>query len=212
MDLPTLFTTSFVVGFSGAMFPGPLLAVNIAETPRHGWKTGPIICIGHGIAEIAVVIIFALGLVTLSDDTGIIRTLAVVGGAALIAMGGMMLYDLFRQRVSYESSNDVIRPSQHLIGKGFTATISNPYWLFWWGTIGLSYVAQSTEAGFIGPVVFYIGHILSDIVWYTAVAMLIWSGRKLLLGRSLKILLTACAVFLLGLGSSFIYKGITGAM
>ena len=66
MALLTLFLNSFVVGFSGAMMPGPLLAVDIANTPRHGWHTGPVLSIGHAIAEIAVVVLLSVGVAALA--------------------------------------------------------------------------------------------------------------------------------------------------
>ena len=65
MELVLLFSNSFLVGFSGAMMPGPLLTVGIAETPRSGWRTGPIISIGHAIAEVVVVVLLSAGVVAI---------------------------------------------------------------------------------------------------------------------------------------------------
>jgi hypothetical protein len=61
-------------------------------------------------------------------------------------------------------------------------------------------------------VVFYFGHILSDFVWYTAVSILIWKGKNIIMGTGLKTLLLLCAAFLLYLGTTFIYEGLTGSM
>ena len=51
MELAALFFDSFIIGFSGALMPGPVLAVGIAETPKHGWQTGPVLIIGHAVAD-----------------------------------------------------------------------------------------------------------------------------------------------------------------
>jgi len=205
MELIALFFLSFGVGFSGAMMPGPVLAVSIAETPRSGWKTGPIISIGHAIAEIAVVVILSLGLVTISDDSIIPSIIGIVGGIALILMGIMMGIDIIRGGISYDSGEKA--SSHKLITKGITTSLSNPYWFVWWVTTGLAFLTKSLKFGVIGPVVFYFGHIMSDFVWYTIVTVILWKGKKLIVGKGLKILILVCSAFLLYLGGWFIYDG-----
>jgi threonine/homoserine/homoserine lactone efflux protein len=210
MELAALFFYSFGVGFSGAMMPGPLLAVDIAETPRHGWKTGPVLCIGHAIAEVAVVMVLSLGVAAVASEPLVARTIGVVGGLALVLMGGSMAYDTLKQRISYEDRTEGKQAEMKLAGKGITASLSNPYWFVWWVTVGLALLLKGQEFGIFGAVVVYFGHILSDFVWYTVVSVLLWNGRKLLMGTGLKVLLLTCAAFLLYLGGSFIYDGWTG--
>ncbi len=213
MELFALFFNSFVVGFSGAMMPGPLLAVGIAETPRHGWQTGPIISIGHAIAEIAIVVLLSLGLATLVQGNAVItHVISVVGGVALILMGIVTAYDILKNRVKYEAGQQPGKSHHRLAGEGITATLSNPYWFVWWATTGLAFLVKSLRFGAVGPVIFYFGHILSDFVWYTVVAIIIWSGRKVIMGIGLRILILTCALFLLYLGGKFIHDGITGAL
>lgn len=212
MELALIFFNSFIIGFSGAMMPGPLLAVGIAETPRHGWQTGPVISIGHAIAEIIVVVLLALGVAALADSPVAARLIGVVGGLALILMGGGMIYDALEKRISYDPQEDTGGARRKLAGKGITATISNPYWFIWWATVGLALLVKSQHLGISGPVVFYFGHILSDFVWYTIVSILIWKGRRLIMGSGLRVLILCCAVFLLYLGGSFVYDGLTGVL
>ena len=212
MELVALFLNSFLIGFSGAIMPGPLQAVDIAETPRHGWKSGPVLCIGHAIAEIGVVVVLALGVAAVASSPVVARTIGVIGGVALLLMGGSMAYDTLKKRISYEAAAQKKQSGYKLAGKGITASLSNPYWFIWWVTIGLALLVKAQEFGIIGPIVFYFGHILSDFVWYTIVSVLLWKGRKLIMGTGLKVLILGCAVFLLYLGGSFIYDGLTGAM
>lgn len=211
MELLALFVNSFIVGFSGALMPGPLLAVGIAETPRHGWKTGPIISIGHAVAEVGVVVLLALGLAAITDRSPLVTDIiSVVGGIALILMGITMARDMWRGKVDYNSERDAVRTgNRRLAGKGITASLSNPYWFVWWATTGLAFVVRSLEHGWIGPVVFYFGHIMSDFVWYSLVSVLLWQGRRILVGKGLKGLILACAVFLVWLGGTFIADGLS---
>lgn len=193
------------------MMPGPLLAVGISETPRHGWRTGPIISVGHAIAEIGVVLVLMAGVVAFADDSRVTKVISVLGGIALIGMGAMMIWDILKNKVKYNASADDEKKSQKLLaGKGITATLSNPFWFVWWGTVGLALLVDSQQVGVKGPVVFYFGHILSDFVWYTAVTVILWQGRRLIMGTGLKVLILACAVFLLYLGTKFFINGIIG--
>jgi len=212
MELAVLFFYSFGIGFSGALMPGPLLAVGLAETPRNGWRTGPIISAGHAVAEIAVVVVLAFGAAVIARNAWITHTIGVVGGLALLLMGGSMAWETIRKKVNYDFGEQKPNPSHKLAGKGITATLSNPYWFLWWATVGLALLVKSQEFGWVGPVVFYFGHIMSDFVWYTTVSIILWRGSKLIMGRGLQILLLGCAGFLLYLGVSFIYDGLTGGL
>ncbi len=192
--------------------PGPLLAVDIAETPRHGWQAGPILSVGHAIAEIGVVIVLSLGVAALATSTLAAGIIGVVGGIALVLMGGSMGWEILRNRVSYEIVRSEKSSHHRLTGKGITATLSNPYWFVWWATTGLVLLLQSQKFGWIGPVVFYFGHIMSDFVWYTVVSILLWQGKRILVGRPLRILMAACALFLIYLGTTFVFDGISGKL
>ncbi len=212
MELLTLFITSFIVGFSGAMMPGPLLAVGVAEAPRKGAITGPIITGGHAIAELAVVIILSLGLAAIAENRLVANGIAIIGGAMLIFMGVGMLYELIMNKIEMNQDPAAAKKSRRLVFDGIVTSLSNPYWFVWWATTGSAFLVKSLDHGAVGPAVFYVGHILSDLVWYSLVAWLVWKGRKLMVGRGYKLLIGLCGLFLIYLGGSFIYSGVAGAI
>ncbi len=212
MELFSLFITSFIVGFSGAMMPGPLLAVAVAQTPLKGARTGPILIGGHAVAEIAVVVLLSVGLATVMNNTTVSSLIGIVGGSMLILMGLGMLYELFKNRIKPDSGETKSRKSGRLVLDGVLTSLANPYWFVWWATTGSAFLVRSLKHGAVGPAVFYVGHIMSDLVWYSFVSFLIWKGRRLMVGKGYKILMTVCALFLLYLGGVFIHDGISGAI
>lgn len=219
MNLIEIFGNSFLVGFSGAMMPGPLLIVALARTPTYGAKTGPLIVIGHAIVELATVIVLSFGLAALMNQESMIpRYIAVIGGVALFLMAGVMFSEVragikspkIEQPIGAKTEQTI--NAYKLIGEGMIATISNPYWFVWWGTVGSALVIASMQSGKLGPPIFYVGHILSDLVWYSLITVLLWQGKEFLSGRRYRILIGLCAVFLLWLGGWFIFSGVTGAI
>lgn len=203
MSLLALFFASFGVGFSGALMPGPLLTVDIAESTRKGFWTGPIIVGGHAIAELAVVVLLAIGLSEILASDMAFSIIGLLGGAALVLMGGAMMHDVLRKKISFDPDQPG-SSSGLLVGKGITASLSNPYWFVWWATVGSAFLSKSLSHGPAGPVVFYFGHIMSDFVWYTFVSFMISIGKRLLAGKPYYILISLCALFLLYIGVKFI--------
>ena len=87
MDLAAIFTTSFLVGFSGAMMPGPLLGVTVSEAARRGFKAGPLIVAGHSLPELLLVLLLALGLASVIGREGVKVAIGFVGGLFLLYFG-----------------------------------------------------------------------------------------------------------------------------
>ena len=95
-----------------------------------------------------------------------------------------------------------------LVLSGILISLANPYWIVWWGTIGLGHITIALKAGVIGLTSFYTGHILSDLVWYSLVGAAIVGGRRFFSDSVYRGILLFCGIFLVGLGIYFIYYGI----
>ncbi|HNT33598.1 MAG TPA: LysE family transporter, partial [bacterium] len=61
LTLWSLAIASFTIALSGALMPGPVLAVTISLAPRKGFWAGPLVILGHGILEALLVAAFAGG-------------------------------------------------------------------------------------------------------------------------------------------------------
>lgn len=189
--------------------PGPLFAVTISETPRRGWLTGPILVAGHGVLEVSLVflIIFGLGSFLQRGETFII--VAFFGGLFLFFMALSMFRSLPKLTLSIESKKQ-LRFSLFL--SGVLLSLANPYWSLWWATIGVTYLVQSMEIGILGIIAFFVGHILGDLAWYSAVSVGVWRGKTLLNDNIYRKIVFFCALILMGFSLYFVWKGIDKAI
>ncbi len=211
LGLAGIFATSFVIGFSGALVPGPVLSVTIHEAGRRGARAGPLIVLGHGIAEVAITVALIAGLSSLLSSWDVRKFIAVGGGVVLIWMGLTMLIKI-RMRVQELESGEVTgkRGTLTPVLLGMTTTVSNPYWFGWWGTIGATLVVTASDLGWKGIAAFVTGHILSDLVWYTIVSYLVSVGLRYTRRLWYRVVFGICASLLVALGILFIRYGIVG--
>ncbi|PKN05313.1 MAG: lysine transporter LysE [Deltaproteobacteria bacterium HGW-Deltaproteobacteria-9] len=200
----TIFVSSFVIALSGAMMPGPLLTATISESTRRGFIMGPLLIVGHGILELALVIALLLGLAPYLQQPAVFTATALAGAAILLWMAFGMFRSLPSLRLSWDGEH---KRQNHPIVSGVLMSAANPYWIIWWATIGLGYILYSWRFGFWGVAFFFAGHIIADLVWYSVVAAAVSRGRRFLTDRVYRGLIAGCAVFLVLFAGYFAYAG-----
>lgn len=214
MEILSLLTTSFIVGLTGAMMPGPMLTMTINETSRRGFWAGPIMVAGHGLIELILVAGLMLGLTQLIQNPLVTGTIGLFGGAMLLWMGYGIGKDAALKRVSFGLSASGASPVSMPVFSvspfiaGIITSISNPYWSLWWATVGAGYVVIAITYGPAGIIAFYAGHILSDLAWFSAVSFIVHTGRNFISNTLYRGILLVCSLFLGYLGAYFMYTGV----
>ncbi|HEY3315842.1 MAG TPA: LysE family transporter [Bacillota bacterium] len=220
MTVTTLFLTAFVVGLSGALMPGPLLTVTIRQVAERGFWAGPRAVAGHGLVELAVVVALSFGLGSYLAHPSVTGGIGIVGGVVLVWMAWETLRSSGRvaARLGAMRGTAGSEPAEPTAGSrgrlsdpvlaGLAASVSNPYWVLWWATIGASYIALSLKLGALAVAAFYVGHILSDLAWLASVSGAVAGGRRLLGPAIFRGLLVVCGLFLAGLGGYFALSGV----
>ena len=205
LSLLTIFAGAFVVGLSGAMAPGPVLTVTISETLKRGFKAGPLIVLGHALLEIVLLTLIGLGLGPFFEHPTVVTIFMSAGGVVLLWMGAQML--LTNKQITEEALSATGTESPYgPVLAGVVLSVSNPYWMIWWVTIGMGFVTQSLQYRLIGLICFYCGHILSDLAWFSFVSFSVSAGRRLCPPKVYRILFILCGTALLVLGTVFITK------
>ena len=205
--LAAIFFTSFIVAISGALMPGPVLALTISSVAQRGFRAAPLIIAGHALLELALVIALVFGLSRFIDSDFIASIIGIVGGSVLIGIGVVTVVK------GRHSTNPLSSPATYatrdhmLVVSGIVTSISNPFWFLWWATIGITYLLWSLKLGAAGVVTFFAGHTLGDFGLYALVGLVVTKGMRFINDSVYRWILIVCGVMLVGLGMYFLVSG-----
>jgi threonine/homoserine/homoserine lactone efflux protein len=184
----------------------------VGQTPRRGAWTGPAVVLGHGVLEATLVAAVILGLARFISSSSVLSAIALAGGAVLLYMGIDMLRSAGRLSLlgSAGTGTDSGLNRLHPFWAGILTSLSNPYWILWWATIGLGYMLIARESGPAGLSAFLVGHILADLVWYSMVSVLVAGGSRWLTDGIYRGMIRVCAVVLVFFAFYFGWYGFNG--
>lgn len=208
IELGGIAAAAFGIGLSGAVMPGPVTSVTLANVPRSGVMAGPLVTLGHAVVEGLLVTALALGagrFLALSPVTG---TIAVLGALVLAWMGWGMISEARKGAVDPAAAGAGSRLPPPVVG-GALASLANPYWYLWWATVGFGSVAVVQAWGGLGIASFFIGHITADFVWLTALSFALGKGRRLMTPKVYRGLIGGLGLFLLLFSCLFFAFGVS---
>lgn len=204
-----VFFKSLLIGYSGAIMPGSLLTYTIDKSIKNGAKSGLLISIGHSILELFLVLLIFFGLAGyLGTETAKV-IIGLVGGLVLVLFGFQMLRDIYLNKISINLDNSKNNGYGNILVGGAVISASNPYFIFWWAVVGVGLVMTAYNTfGIIGIVLFYTGHILSDITWYVFISVLISKTRAFINLKVYKIVIVILGICLVGFGLNFLVSSL----
>jgi threonine/homoserine/homoserine lactone efflux protein len=202
--MAALFFQSLLIGYSGAIMPGSMLTYTIDKSIRNGAKSGFILSLGHSLLELILVIVIFAGAGKYLE-TGPVRTIiGIVGGILLVYLGFDMIKEVYMNKISLDTKGSTSSKQSNIFFAGIALSATNPFFIIWWSVVGLALIMSSYNSfGTIGIAVFYIGHILSDISWFTFISVLVSKTRHLIRISIFKTIIAILGVCLIGIGISF---------
>ena len=208
MEPLVLFFTAFMVGFSGAMMPGPVTAVLARHALEKGFRAAPLIAAGHGIPEAVIVFILAAGVSSIISESRVAAVIGLAGGAVLTRISYSMLRGARHGSFSLKNPAHTKGITGSPLLAGMITTLANPYWFLWWATVGAGYIALSLEHGPKGAFLFFSGHLLADLAWLCFLAVIFISGRRFFTDRIYNITIAVLGLFLLAMALYFFWFGL----
>jgi threonine/homoserine/homoserine lactone efflux protein len=200
-----VFVFSFLFAIAAVISPGPVTATILSESPRQGWRVGPLIATGHSSLEFLMVVLIAFGLATAMNAPLASSIIGVLGGLTLFVLGGGYIYAAARGSIHLPDPEEASRPRSYsaLFGLGVVTTLANPFWYVWWVTVAAGYLAQAQAIGIATLAAFYFGHISADYAWDTFLSASASAGRRILTDRRYQALIFVTGGFMIYFGVRF---------
>ncbi|MEM2891339.1 MAG: LysE family transporter [Thermoplasmata archaeon] len=193
------FGLTVVISLSGVMTPGPVFAATIAK--GFGDKTAGVkIALGHGLVEFPLMALIVLSLGYFFQDPVVRMGIGLVGGALLIFLGASMILST---RTAAAEGQEML-PYGSVV-TGAITTSANPYFFFWWATVGLFLIMNAQQFGALVVVVFAVVHWSCDLAWYSLTAFTVFRTRHLWTPLVQKVVFVACGLVMVVFGAYFIY-------
>ena len=207
MDPLSFAATVIILSASGALAPGPLFFVTVSHGIKSGTKSGLLFSIAHSLIEFSLVMLLALGLLSVANVPAVRLTVGVAGGAALIVFGAMQIRSSFSYNPEETKTGQSTNRNLFLLGLALTGL--NPYFIVWWLTVGANLIFISLEfAGLAGVVFMFVCHVWVDWAWLTLVSGFAKKSSKILHFRWYRILMAVFGLILIYFGFTFLIDSI----
>ncbi|MFX0103405.1 MAG: LysE family transporter [Candidatus Hodarchaeota archaeon] len=164
-----IYLSSLLIGLSGAMMPGPVLAMTVQETVKYpkknAWMVGFIVPTGHSILEIGLLFTIWLGASIIFSIPIVLLLIGVIGGSALILFGLIGLKSTNKANEEMKKVFDNIElgksepkeyknkymkalsegfekhPLLRPFLMGFILSATSAGWWAWWASIGMTAIS-----------------------------------------------------------------------
>ena len=196
-EMISALTTGFLFGLSSGLAPGPLLALVVTQTLKHGAKEGMKVAAVPWLTDLPIILISVFIL------TRFLIYRSILGGISLI--GGLyVLYLAYESLKTKALAISVSERDPRSFRKGWWVNTLSPHPYLFWMTVGAPFVLKLGERGPVSPVMFVLTFYVSLVGSKMLLALLIGKSRSFLtqstylwVMRGLGVMLALFAIFLL---------------
>ncbi|MFD2111544.1 LysE family transporter [Thiorhodococcus fuscus] len=175
-DVVHYLSVGALLGISAGLAPGPLLALVISETLRHGVQAGVRIAFAPVLTDLPIILATWFLVSGLADFHPVLGVISLLGAAFVFSMG----YEGLRTTGIDVSSAE--GPAKSLT-KGVLANFLSPHpYLFWFG-VGAPIMSEASAASAAAPWVFVVSFYLLLVGSKLALALIAGRSRSYLNGR-----------------------------
>ena len=194
--------TVVIISVSGVMSPGPLFTANIMHGLKEGTQSGLKIAAGHTVIELPLIILLAVGVITLETIPEFKTTIVLLGAIGLFGFAGLQIKNVLTKKMQ---TGIQVKHGAFLTGIVFSAL--NPFFIIWWFTIGFKLISDSIEIwSYWGIGILFGVHIWMDFIWLGFVAFSASKAGNILSNQNYRILMIALSGVLIYFGISFVLE------
>jgi threonine/homoserine/homoserine lactone efflux protein len=185
----TALASGILLGFSAGLSPGPMLALVLAQTLRHGPREGCKIALTPLVTDPPIILVTLALATKLARQGPLLGIVSIAGGAFVLSLA----WESFRP-ARQEAKAPAEQPKSWF--KGIVTNLLNPHpWIFWL-TVGAATLAKATVQGWLVAAAFLVGFYLLLVGSKVGVALLAGRSRDLLAGRPYRVVMRVLAVML----------------
>jgi len=194
--------TVVIISVSGVMSPGPLFTANIMHGLKEGTQSGLKIAAGHTVIELPLIILLAIGIISLESIPEFKTTIVLLGAIGLFGFAGLQIKNILTKKTQ---TGIQVKHGAFLTGILFSAL--NPFFIIWWFTIGFKLISDSIEIwSYWGIGILFGVHIWMDFVWLGFVAFSASKAGNILSNQNYRILMIVLSGVLIYFGISFVLE------
>ena len=200
ISLPYLTMGAFF-GLTAGISPGPLLALVITETLKHGRREGIKVAIAPLITDLPIILIIYLVFSRVSQSEIILAVISVMGGIYFAWLG----YETLKNK---GFNIDLPNRKPDSLKKGITANILNPNPYIFWLTAGIPNAFRAYEKSHLTVVLYFLLFYLMLIGSKTVVALVAEKSGTFLKQTAYRIIMVVLGTALLGFSLYFFVEGL----
>jgi threonine/homoserine/homoserine lactone efflux protein len=197
----TSLTAGTVLGLSAGISPGPLLALVISETLKHGKKEGIKISLSPLITDLPVILFSLLAVSLLARSHVLLAVIGFLGGAFVAWLG---IECLTTRGLS--SGYPEVKPRS--LTKGIIANLLNPHPYLFWIAVGAPLVMKAQQAGTAAVAAFFSGFYICLVGSKIIIALLTGKSKGFLNNKTYIRIMRILGLTLLVFAALFIFDGI----
>lgn len=196
----TALTSGLLLGLVAGLAPGPLMALTLSQSLRHGPREGCKVALAPLLTDPPVILLAVVLASRAADAQPLLGALSLAGGVFVLYLAT----ETFR-RPQLGPIPETEPPRSWL--KGIAANLLSPHpWLFWM-TVGASTLARALEEGWMAAIAFLASFYLLLVGCKITLALAAGGSRRWLSGRLYHVLLRILAALLLCFAVLLLHEG-----
>lgn len=195
-------TIGTVLGLSAGFSPGPLLALVISETLRHGMQAGVRVALAPIITDLPIILLTLLILSKLSHFHNVLGAISLAGGLFILSMG----WQSIRTRRIDMNIGDAAPKS---LSKGVVANALNPHPYLFWFSVGAPAMAKAVSLHINALLAFLVSFYAFLVGSKILLAVLVGRSRSFLTGRAYISTMRILGLILIVFALALFHEGLT---
>ena len=182
--------TGVLFGLYAGLSPGPLLALVISHTLRHGVKEGVRVSFAPLVTDSPIILLSVLILVKLSSLDYFLAVISFLGGLFVLYLA----YDSLRSK---SISPHLQESAPKSLAKGAMVNLLNPHPYLFWMTVGAPFMIRAWRNNPMAGIGFLAGFYIFLVVAKMTVAIVTGKSKQLLQGRLYAFIMRILGIVLL---------------